>query len=102
MIEVLIFYLHLIGVLYAFTKFWQKSGIKEGILSVLVIGLFFAIGWALTGTLARVLMPQSWNSIYFTSDTLSLVLLIIPEFVLFYHFFLRDSDKETLDKPAVK
>jgi hypothetical protein len=53
MIEVLIFHLHIVGVLYAFTKRWQEDGIKEGFLAIGIIGLVFAIGWAITGGLAR-------------------------------------------------
>ncbi len=91
MIEVLIFYLHIVGALYAFTKNWQKGNIKDGIFAILIIGLFFSIGWALTGTIAHVFYPKSWNSIYFTSDTLSLVLLLIPEIIFFYYYFYKES-----------
>ncbi|MBX3042574.1 MAG: hypothetical protein KIT33_00615 [Candidatus Kapabacteria bacterium] len=89
MIEILIFYLHIAGALYAFTKSWQNVSLKEGFMAILMIGLFFAIGWALTGTLARLIYPDSWNSIYFSSDTLSLVLLLIPEIIFFYFFFIK-------------
>lgn len=91
MIEVLIFYIHIAGALYAFTKSWQNGNLKDGVMAVLIIGLFFAIGWALTGTVARLIYPESWNSIYFTSDTLSLVLLLMPEIVFFYKFFVKDK-----------
>jgi hypothetical protein len=92
MIELLIFHLHIIGVLYAFTKNWQTRGIKDGLLAIAIIGLMFAIGWALTGTLAYQIYPSSWDSIYFNYDTLSLVLLLIPESIFFYHFFIKDRD----------
>jgi hypothetical protein len=91
MIEVLIFYLHIVGALYAFTKNWQRGSIKEGTFAILIIGLFFCIGWALTGTIARAIFPESWNSIYFTSDTFSLLLLLIPEIFFFYVFFYKDK-----------
>lgn len=76
--------------LYAFTKNWQKRGLKEGALGVAVIGLFFTIGWALTGAIARIIYPSAWNSVYFSSDTLSLALLLVPEIYFFYHFFYKD------------
>lgn len=90
MIELLIFHLHIVAALYAFTKNWQKDSIKSGILSVLLIGLMFAIGWALTGTIARLIMPEELNTIYFTQDSLSLVLLLIPEYFFFKVYFLKD------------
>lgn len=90
MIELLIFHLHIAAALFAFTKNWQKRGVREGLLSVAVIGLMFSIGWAMTGTVAYLIMPKSWNSIYFSQDTLSLILLFIPEIFFFYHFFYKD------------
>lgn len=92
MIEVLIFYMHIAGGLYAFTKSWQNGSVKDGIQALLIIGLFFAIGWALTGTLAAQIYPDDWNSIYFTSDTFSLVLLLIPEIIFFNIFFIKDKN----------
>jgi len=91
MIEIFIFHLHIVGALYAFTKNWQTGGIKSGILSLLIIGLIFTIGWALTNPLAWMIMPQKWSSIWFSQDTLSLVLLLIPESVFFYIFFVKDK-----------
>lgn len=90
MIELLIFHLHIVAALYAFTKNWQKESVKSGILAVLLIGLMFAIGWALTGTIARLIMPVEFNSIYFTQDTLSLIILLIPEYFFYKTYFLKD------------
>jgi len=90
MLELLIFHFHLIAVVYAFTKNWQKRGLKEGILSILIIGLIFTVGWALTNPIARLVMPKALETIWFRQDTLSLVLLAIPESLFFYHFFVKD------------
>lgn len=91
MIEIFIFYLHIIGALYAFTKNWQSKGLKDGFLSVALIALVFTIGWALTGTIAHAVYPTEYNTIYFNSDILGLVLLLIPESVFFYYFFIKDK-----------
>ncbi len=90
MLELLIFHFHIVAALYAFTKNWQRRGIRDAILSVLIIGLFFTIGWALTSPIARIIMPYKWQTLYFNRDTLSLVLLLIPESIFFYFFFVRD------------
>lgn len=90
MIELLIFHLHIIAALYAFTKNWQERGVKEGLLGVGLIGLLFTIGWALTGTIASLILPDSVNYLYFNKDVLSLLLLLIPETIFFYYFFLKD------------
>ncbi len=93
MIEILIFHLHIVGALYAFTKNWQRHSVKDGVMGVLIIGLIFTIGWALTGSIANAIMPSTVKSIYFTKDTLSLVLLFIPECFFFYYFFVNDKKK---------
>ncbi len=95
MLEIFIFHLHIIAILYAFTKNWQLRSIKDGLLGVAVMLLVFAIGWAMTGTLAYAIYPDSWNTPYFSHDTLSLVLLAIPESVFFYLFFVKDKETET-------
>lgn len=102
MIELLIFHFHIIGALYAFTKNWQNRNILYGLLGVGIIGLIFTIGWALTGPIAQMIMPNDYKSIYFNKDTLSLVLLFIPECLFFYFFFVKDSEKQLNKENTVK
>lgn len=91
MIDIIIYYLHIIGAIYAFAKIWQNGSAKEGGLAVAIIALVFSIGWALTGTVAHTIMPDSWDSTYFTVDTLSLILLVIPESFFFNFFFVKNK-----------
>lgn len=91
MIELLIFHLHIIGVLYAFTKNWQTRNLKYAALSVIIIGLIFSIGWSLTYPIACLIYPYEWKTMYFSQDTMSLVLLFIPECFFFYSFFIKDK-----------
>ncbi len=93
MIDLLIFYFHFFVAVYAFTKSWQDGTIKEGFLAVGLIALIFSIGWALTGSLAYAIWAKAWDTVYFTHDTLSLILLTIPESVFFYHFFFKEKQK---------
>ena len=92
MIELLIFHVHIVAALYAFTKNWQKGSLKDGVLGVIIIGLIFTIGWALTSPVAHFFMPDKWVSIYFSKDTLSLCILFVPETVFFYLFFIKGKD----------
>lgn len=92
MVELIIFHFHIVGALYAFTKNWQNRKLRDGVLAVIIIGLFFTIGWALTSPIAKLIMPSSLESIYFTRDSLSLVLLLIPESFFFYYFFIKDKE----------
>ncbi|HAW08563.1 MAG TPA: hypothetical protein DCW42_05240 [Bacteroidetes bacterium] len=93
MIDLLIFHINIIVAIYAFTKNWQKGSTKDGVLAILLIGLIFTIGWALTASFAYAIWPKKWNTLYFTHDTLSLVLLFIPEIFFFYHFFFNDKSR---------
>jgi MFS family permease len=83
--------MHIVGAIYAYTKSWLKGTVKDGLLALGIIGLIFTIGWALSSPIAGLIMPLKWESIYFTRDTLSLVLLFIPEVVFFYLFFIREK-----------
>ncbi|MCX7880028.1 MAG: hypothetical protein N2517_05150 [Ignavibacteria bacterium] len=94
MIEITIFYLHILAWAYAFTKIWQEKGLFSGLLVVLVFVLLFFILWALTSPIAHLIFPESWRSPFFTSDTLSLVLLIPPEVFIFYVYFVKVERKE--------
>ncbi|MGQ9819301.1 MAG: hypothetical protein ACUVQ1_05180 [Candidatus Kapaibacteriales bacterium] len=89
MIDIIIFFLHILGWAYAFTKVWQRKGIKPALLSIAILFFIFIVLWTITSPTARLIMPKALDSAYFTVDTLSLVLLIIPESVFFYFFFIK-------------
>lgn len=94
MIEMLIFHAHIVGALYGFTKRWQEENIKEGLLAVAVIGLVFMIGWAITGPIAKMLTPKAgFPVLWFTTDTLSLLILLPIEAVVFKLFFFDKKSK---------
>ncbi len=88
MIEIFIFHLHIVAALYAFVLRWQDGNAKEGLLALTIMALIFSVGWAITSTIAQVVAPAAGFSSWFTRDTLSLVLLVIPEIVIFKMFFL--------------
>lgn len=92
MIELFILYLHILGASYAFAKSWQKTGMKDGLQSVALMGLVFVIGWSITSPLANIVLPNEWRSQRFSSYTLGLILLLIPEALFFKMFFLKDED----------
>lgn len=92
MIDLLIYHLHLVGVIYAFTKRWQIEGLKAGLLAIALCGLVFVILWSLMGPIARLVMPVPGQpGDLFTSDTLSLVLTFSVEVPFFWIFFLRSG-----------
>ena len=90
MIDILIYHIHLVLLLYTFTKFWHKDGLKAGFLSLTLALLVFLICWSITATAAYYLYPNEWNSIYFSSDTLALVLILLPEYLYYKHMVFRE------------
>jgi uncharacterized membrane protein YhdT len=94
MIEVVVFHAHIVAALYAFTRRWQEESVKEGALALGLIGLVFTVGWAVTGGIAKVITPAGGFTPWFTADTVSLLLLVIPEILLFRMFFLSRGKKK--------
>lgn len=91
MLDIVIYHLHIVGFLYAFTRRWQEDGLKGGFLALSICALVFVIGWSLTGTIARMVMDAPTTPTWFTPDTLSLVMLLIPETAFFWMFFVREQ-----------
>lgn len=91
MIELSVFYVHILAALYGFTKRWQAANVWEGMLAGLIFGLVFIIMWSITGQAAKLLVPQQGYATWFTRDTMSLLLVAIPDFIFFYIFFLREK-----------
>jgi hypothetical protein len=101
MIAALIFFIHLLFSLVVFTKKWQEENITSGLLNVGLIGVFFGVGWSISGIIVKTVMQPEGFGIYFDRDTLSLVILTIGEY-FFYRMYYKDTftptaaDMETL------
>jgi len=89
MITAIIFFAHFIYTLIIFTKKWQEEGFSAAWMNVGLIVILFAVGWTVTGMIAKILMEQEGFGIYFDRDTFSLTLLTILE-VFFYRFYYSD------------
>jgi hypothetical protein len=90
MISAFIFFAHFIFLLLIFTWKWQKEGISGAVLNVSLILILFAVGWTITGMIAKFLMEPKGLGLYYDRDTFSLTLLTIIE-ILFYRFYYKQS-----------
>jgi hypothetical protein len=90
MISAFIFFLHLIFALVIFTKKWQSENLKSGFLNLGLIAVLFAVGWSITGIIAKAVMEEKGLGLYFDRDTFSLTLLTIGEY-FFYRIYYRES-----------
>jgi len=96
MISAFIFFAHFIFLLIIFTWKWQKDGISGAVLNVSLVLILFAVGWTITGMIAKFLMEPEGFGLYYDRDTFSLSLLTIIE-ILFYRIYYKPTaaDKET-------
>ena len=93
MITAIIFFAHFIFTLIIITKKWQDEGLSAAWMNVGLIVILFAVGWTVTGMIAKILMAQEGLGIHFDRDTFSLTLLTIME-VFFYRFYYTNTVTE--------
>ena len=93
MISAFIFFLHIIFALVIFTKKWQNESLKSGFLNIGLIAVLFAVGWSITGIVAKALMSEKGFGLYFDRDAFSLTLLAIGE-LFFYRIYYREPIEE--------
>jgi hypothetical protein len=97
MISAFIFFAHFIFLLLIFTWKWQTDGISGAFLNVSLILILFAVGWTITGMIAKLVMEPEGLGIYYDRDTFSLTLLTILEFFFYKIYYSRSTvdDKGT-------
>jgi len=90
MISAFIFFAHFIFILLIFTWKWQNDGISSAVMNVSLILILFAVGWTITGMIAKLFMEPKGLGLYYDRDTFSLTLLTIIEF-FFYKIYYNHS-----------
>jgi hypothetical protein len=91
MIDLLIFYVHVVAASGVFTRRWQEGGMGEGFLSLAFMALIFFVGWGMASFVVKLLMPVEGFGRAFNRDTAGLVLLTFSEAV-FYYFYFRNGE----------
>jgi hypothetical protein len=94
MVELFIFYIHVVAVVAMFTRRWQEEGWSEAFLVVFFMGLIFFVGWSITSFLMKLILDKEGFGMFLDRDAASLLLLMIGEIILYY-FYLRDEKKGT-------
>jgi hypothetical protein len=89
MIISLIFSLHLIFALIVFTKKWQEENVSAAFLNIALIAILFAVGWSISGIIAKLVMEPKGFGIFLDRDTFSLIILTIGEY-FFYSFYYKE------------
>jgi predicted cation transporter len=93
MIIVIIFYLHVLAAVLAFTSRWQEEGLHGGFVVLGFMGLIFAVGWTMVGLVMHYIAPRGIPKVI-DADSMSLLLLIILEGVIYYFYFFSDGNRK--------
>jgi hypothetical protein len=119
MIAVLIFFIHLIFIVYVFCRSYQSDGVLQAFLNIVFIIILFTVGWTVSDLFTSIFLsangyittnsanyiiqfvlkvsgiykPLGNNNILIQpKDAVSLILLMIGE-ILFYRYLLPKTKK---------
>lgn len=90
MITAFIFFVHLIFSLVIFSKKWQDDNLASAFQNITLIWILFAVGWTITGMIAKIFMEPKGLGMQFDRDTFALTLLTIAEY-FFYKFYYDEK-----------
>lgn len=93
MVELMVFYVHVVAVVTMFTKRWQEEGWSEAFLVVFFMGLIFFVGWSISSFLMKLVLEKEGFGVFLDRDAASLLVLTVGETILYY-FYMRDEKKE--------
>jgi uncharacterized membrane protein YhdT len=88
MAPLLVFYIHTIAAVTAFTHQYREEGFGAGVLAVGFLAIIFSVGWSITTFFLKMLIDEKGFGIWFNRDAMSLTLLTFGE-AIFYYLFLR-------------
>jgi hypothetical protein len=94
MVPVLIFYIHIIFLVYIFTKNFIEENFLSGFLSVLFVVVIFSVGWTISEFVMSLFMESKGLGLLFPRAAFSLILLMILE-LIFYRFYFKKRPART-------
>lgn len=95
MIPVLIFYAHVIFLVYIFTKNFIEENFVSGFLSVIFVVIIFSAGWTMSEFIMSVFMESKGLGLLFPRAAFSLVLLTITELIFYWFYFKKRPFKQS-------
>ena len=90
MVTAIIFAAHIIFALVIFTKKWQDENLKSGFINLTLIGVLFAVGWSISGIIAKLIMKPQGLGTFYDRDAFSLTILTVAEY-FFYRFYYKEE-----------
>ena len=83
MITLFIFYAHVVAIAVIYTRRWQETDWKEGLLGAGFLLLIFSVGWSMTTFVMKLLISARGLAPWLDRDTLALLLLALVEAIFF-------------------
>ena len=93
MIPVLIFYAHIVFLVFLFSKNFIEENFLSGFLSVLFVVIIFSVGWTISEFIMSFFMESMGLNLLFPRAAFSLMLLTIIELIFYKFYFKKKSSK---------
>ena len=71
---------------------------KSGFINIILIGILFAVGWSISGIIAKLVMKPEGLGIYYDRDTFSLTILSAGEYFFYRLYYREDSTSAGTEK----
>ena len=95
MIAIIVFYIHIIGAVYAFSKGYVEHKLVDAFMSLGFVAIIFSVGWTMAGFIVRFFFPEKGFGPWLDNDTISLLLVTIFEAILYITYFVKMRDRGT-------
>lgn len=89
MIPLIIFFIHIVVVLFVFVSQFQKEGVSSAFVSLAFFLLIFSVGWSICTYIATLLLEPQGFGFYLDRNTIALIMLTVTEGI-FYTYFFKD------------
>lgn len=97
MIPVIIFYIHVIFLVYIFVKNFVDESFTKALLSSIFIVILFSVGWTICEFILGWFIEAKGLSLLFPRAAFSLMLLTVTE-IIFYKFFYGKNSSAKVQK----
>jgi hypothetical protein len=86
MIGVLVFFVHLAGIVYAFSRNYHEHKLIDALMAVAFFLIIFSVGWTIAGFIVHFTVPAKGLG-PIDSDSISLLIVTFLEAVLYLVYF---------------
>jgi hypothetical protein len=97
MIEVILFYSHVVFFTFVFAKYFVEESMLSAFLSTIFVIVIFTVGWTFSAFIIGLFIPDEGLNRILTKAAFSLGFLTLLE-LIFYRFYFRS--KSTAKQPA--